>query len=61
MIRENTVTLDLQTIDAALPYKLMGVSQLVPGTARRIPGGMIVFQAAFLNTTPGEASMYRFV
>ena len=56
-----TVPVDLETIDPALPAKLMNSWALSPGASRQIPGGLMVFQAAFLNTTAGEPSLYRFI
>ncbi|MEX2283202.1 MAG: hypothetical protein WEE89_12030 [Gemmatimonadota bacterium] len=56
-----TITLDLQTLNPLLPLKLLNFQPLVPGAATEIPGGVMVFQAAFLNSTAGEPSMYRFI
>ncbi len=56
-----TVPIDVETIDPSLPAKIMGANRLAPGSWRDIPGGMVVFQAAFLNTTAGEPSLYRFI
>jgi hypothetical protein len=56
-----TVAVDIQTIDAGLPGRLMGGNRMIPGAARTIPGGMIVFQSAALSDTPGEPSLFRFV
>jgi hypothetical protein len=60
MIHALTVTMDLQTIDPNVPGKLLGVP-LTPGATRGVPGGVIVFQAAFLTSVVGEPSMYRFI
>ena len=60
MIYAVTVNVDIQTIDPAVPGKFMGRAGLIPGASRVIPGGMVVFQSAWLNDTPGEASLYRF-
>jgi hypothetical protein len=56
-----TVPLDVETIDPTLVAKLMNSWDLAPGVRRQIPGGTVVFQAAFLNTTAGEPSLYRFI
>jgi len=56
-----TVALDIQTIDATLPARLMGRPYLTPGVTRTIPGGVIVFQAAALSDAPGEPSLFRFI
>jgi hypothetical protein len=56
-----TVSIDIQTLDPTLPAKLMGAPFCTAGAARRIPGGVLVFQAAAINDTPGEASVYRFI
>jgi hypothetical protein len=56
-----TITLDLQTLNPLLPAKMMNNAPLVPGSATEIPGGVMVFQAAFLNSSAGEPSMYRFI
>ena len=61
MIGAVTVAVDVETLDANVPAKLMNSQHLVPGLARNIPGGMIVFQAAFLNTVAGEPSLFRFI
>ena len=61
MIRAVTVAVDVETLDANVPAKLMNSQHLVPGLSRVIPGGMVVFQAAFLNTTIGEPSLFRFI
>jgi hypothetical protein len=61
MIGSVTVAVDVETIDANVPAKLMNSRQLVPGLSRNIPGGMVVFQAAFLNTVAGEPSLFRFI
>jgi hypothetical protein len=55
-----TLGIDIHSIDPEVPVKLLGTNQFVPGTTRRIPGGVLVFQAAVLNSNPGEASVYRF-
>jgi hypothetical protein len=60
VIYKVTVALDLHTLDPSVPALLLGTPELQPGTARRVPGGVLVFQAAVLNTNPGEASVYRF-
>ena len=60
MIRAVTIALDVQTIDASLPAKLMAGAPLIPGATRPIPGGVMVFQSALLNQLPGEASLFRF-
>jgi hypothetical protein len=60
VIYKVTVSVDLHTLDPTVAASLLGTSALVPGTARRIPGGLLVFQSAALNTNPGEASVYRF-
>jgi hypothetical protein len=61
MIYAVTVTVDVQTLDPVLPAKLMGRPIFTMGTTRRIPGGMLAFQAAYVNDVPGEPSLYRFV
>ena len=61
MINAVTVAVDVETIDANVPAKLMNSQHLVPGLKRTIPGGMVVFQAAFLNTVIGEPSLFRFI
>ena len=55
-----TVALDIQTLDNTLPSKLMGSAVFQLGATRRIPGGVLVFQSAYINDMPGEASLYRF-
>ena len=60
MIYAVTVPLDIQTLDETLPSKLMGRAVFQLGATRRIPGGMLVFQSAYINDTPGEPSLYRF-
>src|SRR5688572_25644080 len=55
-----SVSVDLQTLDAGVPYRLMAPAQLMPGAQRTIPGGVLVFQSAVLSDIPGEASLYRF-
>ena len=59
-MRAVTIPLDLQTIDCDLAAKLMAGAPLIPGAARNIPGGVMVFQTALLNQIPGEASLFRF-
>jgi hypothetical protein len=61
MINAVTVTMDLQTLDPELPGRLMLMQPLTPGSARTVPGGVMVFQAACLNSEAGEPSLYRFV
>ena len=61
MINAVTVSIDIQTLDPTLPAKLMGSADFGPGSTRHIPGGVLVFQSAFMNDAPGEASLYRFV
>ena len=61
MIYAVTVTVDVQTLDPTLAAKMMGRPVYEVGTARPIPGGVLVFQSAFLNSQPGEASVYRFI
>jgi hypothetical protein len=61
MIGSVTIPVDVETIDATLPAKLMNSWHLAPGISRGIPGGLIMFQAAFLNTIVGEPSLYRFI
>ena len=61
MINAVTVTMDLQTLDPELPGRLMLLQPLTPGSARTVPGGVMVFQAACLNSEAGEPSLYRFV
>ena len=56
MINAVTVTMDLQTLDPELPGKLMLMQPLTPGSARTVPGGVMVFQAACLNSEAGEPS-----
>lgn len=56
-----TVSLDLQTLDAGVPVRLMAPAPLEPGAQKAVPGGVIVFQSAVLNTIPGEPCLYRFV
>jgi hypothetical protein len=60
MINAVTVTVDLQTLDPELASRLM-MQPLTPGTSRTVPGGVMVFQAACLNSEVGEPSVYRFV
>jgi hypothetical protein len=55
-----TVLADIQTLDPTLAVKLIGTSDFTVGTTRRIPGGVLVFQSAYVNAMPGEASLYRF-
>jgi hypothetical protein len=55
-----TVALDLQTLDAGVPCRLIAPVPLMPGAQRKIPGGIIVFQSAVLSNIPGEPSLYRF-
>lgn len=61
MIYAVTVAVDIQTLDAELPARIMSRAQITPGDWRKIPGGMIVFQSAALSSMPGEPSLYRFV
>jgi hypothetical protein len=56
-----TVHVDLQTLDPTLPGRLIGRANAEPGTTRRIPGGVIVFQSALISAQPGEPSLFRFV
>jgi hypothetical protein len=56
-----TVSVDIQTLDPTLVAKVMGRPVFAVGDGRRIPGGVIVFQSAAMNCTPGEASVYRFI
>lgn len=60
MIYAVTVPVDLQTLDATVPERLMQTAALAPGIGRTIPGGMIVFQSAAISAAPGEPSLYRF-
>ena len=60
MIRAVTMDVDIQSLDASLPGRLMGRPHLVPGTTRRIPGGVIAFNSAWLNSEPGQPSVFRF-
>lgn len=55
-----TVNVDIQSIDPALPAQLMGQADLTPGTTRRIPGGILVFHAAYINREPGGVCLFRF-
>lgn len=61
MIYAVTVSVDIQTLDPTLPAKMMGRPVFAVGSARRIPGGVLVFQSAACNDAPGEASLYRFI
>jgi hypothetical protein len=56
-----TVSVDIQTVDPSVPVKLMGRRSFDPGSGRKIPGGVLIFQSAVFNDEPGEASLYRFV
>lgn len=60
MIYAVTVSVDIQTLDPTLPARLLGTRVFQPGATRRIPGGVLVFQSAYLNAEAGEASLYRF-
>ena len=61
MIYAVTVNVDLQTLDPTLPGRLIGRPNAEPGTTRRVPGGVIVFQSALISAQPGEPSLFRFV
>jgi len=56
-----TVNVDLQTLDPTLPARIIGRTGAAPGTTRRIPGGVIVFQSALISSDPGQPSLFRFV
>jgi hypothetical protein len=56
-----TVSVDIQTLDPTLPAKIMGQHTYPVGATRRIPGGVLVFQSAYINDIPGEASVYRYI
>jgi hypothetical protein len=56
-----TVAIDIQTLDPAVPARMIGQPVFQIGTSRRIPGGVLIFQSAYINDIPGEASLYRFV
>jgi hypothetical protein len=52
--------MDVQSIDSSIAARLMGRVDATPGMVRRIPGGAIAFNSAFLNSEPGQPSLFRF-
>ena len=52
--------MDVQSLDSSIAARLMGRIDATPGMVRRIPGGAIAFNSAFLNSEPGQPSLFRF-